>query len=67
MHHSDRGSQYWSKANLALQTSYKMQTSTSNKGDCWDAPTESLWGSLKVKSEDCMADVLQPDVKRWMK
>ena len=26
-----------------------MQSSMSRKGDCWDnAPTESLWGSLKV-------------------
>ena len=26
-----------------------MQTSLSRKGNCWDnAPTESLWGSLKV-------------------
>ncbi len=28
---------------------YKMKSSMSRKGDCWDnAPTESLWGRLKV-------------------
>ena len=30
-------------------TSYGMLSSMSRKGNCWDnAPTESLWGSLKV-------------------
>ena len=44
MHHSDRGSQYCSKAYRALQAGYKMQTSMSNKGDCWDnAPMESFF------------------------
>ena len=33
----------------ALQQAYKIQTLMSLKGDCRDnAPTESLWGSLKV-------------------
>lgn len=51
MHHSDRGSQYCSKAYRALQESYKMQTSMSNKGDCWDnAPMESFFGTLKTES-----------------
>jgi putative transposase len=28
---------------------YGMRSSMSRRGDCWDnAPTESLWGSLKV-------------------
>jgi putative transposase len=50
MHHSDRGSQYCSKAYRALQASYKMQTSMSNKGDCWDnAPMESFFGTLKTE------------------
>ncbi|ATI30352.1 transposase remnant [Ralstonia solanacearum UW551] len=32
----------------ALQA-YGMRSSMSRRGDCWDnAPTESLWGSLKV-------------------
>ena len=48
LHHSDRGSQYCSKAYRALQTSYNMQTSMSRKGDCWDnAPMESFFGTLK--------------------
>ena len=30
-------------------TGYKMKSSMSRKGDCWDnAPTESFWGRLKV-------------------
>lgn len=50
MHHSDRGSQYCSKAYRALQASYKMQTSMSRKGDCWDnAPMESFFGTLKTE------------------
>lgn len=51
LHHSDRGSQYCSKAYRALQASYKMQTSMIRKGDCRDnAPMESFFGTLKTKS-----------------
>ena len=47
--HSDRGSQYCSADFQAALTAYGMRCSMSHKGDCWDnAPTESLWGSLKV-------------------
>ena len=47
--HSDRGSQYCSHTFQDALTSYGMLSSMSRKGDCWDnAPTESLWGSLKV-------------------
>ncbi|MGA2553110.1 MAG: IS3 family transposase, partial [Burkholderiaceae bacterium] len=47
--HSDRGSQYCSHDFQAALTAYGMRSSMSRKGDCWDnAPTESLWGSLKV-------------------
>lgn len=50
VHHSDRGSQYCSKAYRTLQNSYKMQTSMSRKGGCWDnAPMESFFGSLKTE------------------
>ena len=50
MHHSDRGSQYCSKAYRTLQAGYKMQTSMSRKGDCWDnAPMESFFGTLKTE------------------
>ena len=47
--HSDRGSQYCSDEFQAALKAYGMRSSMSRKGDCWDnAPTESLWGSLKV-------------------
>jgi transposase InsO family protein len=47
--HSDRGSQYCSEDFQKALAAYGMQPSMSRKGDCWDnAPTESLWGSLKV-------------------
>jgi len=47
--HSDRGSQYCSHAYQQTLVEYGMQSSMSRKGNCWDnAPTESLWGSLKV-------------------
>ena len=47
--HSDRGSQYCSHEFQAALTAYGMQSSMSRRGNCWDnAPTESLWGSLKV-------------------
>ena len=47
--HSDRGSQYCSADFQKALTGYGMRSSMSRKGNCWDnAPTESLWGSLKV-------------------
>ena len=47
--HSDRGSQYCSGKFQDALSSYGMCSSMSRKGHCWDnAPTESLWGSLKV-------------------
>jgi len=47
--HSDRGSQYCSGDFQAELAKYGMRSSMSRKGNCWDnAPTESLWGSLKV-------------------
>ncbi len=47
--HSDRGSQYCSDEFQAALAAYGMRCSMSRKGDCWDnAPSESLWGSLKV-------------------
>ena len=47
--HSDRGSQYCSADFHAALSAYGMRCSMSRKGDCWDnAPSESLWGSLKV-------------------
>ena len=47
--HSDRGSQYCGHEFQGALKEYGMQSSMSRKGDCWDnAPTESLWGHLKV-------------------
>ena len=47
--HSDRGSQYCSEAFQDALKGYGMRSSMSRKGDCWvNAPTESLWGRLKV-------------------
>lgn len=46
--HSDRGSQYCSWEFQDALRAYGMRSSMSRKADCWDnAPTESLWGSLK--------------------
>jgi len=47
--HSDRGAQYCGHEFQSALTGYKMKSSMSRKGDCWDnAPTESFWGRLKV-------------------
>nr|WP_175962623.1 IS3 family transposase [Burkholderia pyrrocinia] len=47
--HSDRGSQYCSGLFQDTLKAYGMRSSMSRRGDCWDnAPTESLWGSLKI-------------------
>jgi putative transposase len=47
--HSDRGSQYCSHEFQQALSGYGMRSSMSRKGNCWDnAPTESLWGRLKV-------------------
>jgi len=48
IHHSDRGSQYASKAFRKLLEVNRFQGSMSRKGDCWDnAVVESFFGSLK--------------------
>ncbi len=46
--HSDRGSQYCSNEFRRLLAFYKMRSSMSRKGDCWDnAVAESFFASLK--------------------
>jgi len=46
--HSDRGSQYASRAVRKLIREHKIVGSMSRKGDCWDnAVVESFFGSLK--------------------
>ena len=48
IHHSDRGSQYASKAFRQLLKAHRIKGSMSRKGDCWDnAVVESFFGSLK--------------------
>ncbi len=48
IHHSDRGSQYASKAFRRLLKAHGFKGSTRRKGDCWDnAVVESFFGSLK--------------------
>jgi transposase InsO family protein len=48
IHHSDRGSQYASKAFRQLLRAHDYKGSMSRKGDCWDnAVVESFFGSLK--------------------
>ncbi len=48
LHHSDRGSQYASRAFQDKLAAYGMTCSMSRKGNCWDnAPTESWFNSFK--------------------
>jgi putative transposase len=48
--HSDRGSQYASLDFRAVLKKHGTSASMSRKGNCWDnAPTETLFGSLKVE------------------
>lgn len=48
IHHSDRGSQYASKAFRRLLKAHRVQGSMSRRGDCWDnAVVESFFGLLK--------------------
>ena len=48
IHHSDRGSQYASKAFRRLLKAHGILGSMSRKGDCWDnSVVESFFGSLK--------------------
>jgi putative transposase len=62
--HSDRGSQYCSADFQKALTGYGMRSSMSRKGNCWDnAPTESLWGSLKVAG--CTANASRPGATPW--
>jgi putative transposase len=48
IHHTDRGSQYCAHAYQQLVGQFRMQTSMSRRGNCYDnAPIESFWGTLK--------------------
>lgn len=46
--HSDRGSQYCSRAFARVLKQFDLKASMSRKGNCYDnAPMESFWGTLK--------------------
>jgi putative transposase len=48
VHHSDRGSQYASRAYRETLEKHRMEASMSRKGNCWDnAVMERFFGSLK--------------------
>jgi len=53
MFHSDRGSQYTSKAFCKALERRRMIQSMSRKGNCWDnAPCESFFATLKIELMD---------------
>jgi transposase InsO family protein len=55
--HSDRGSQYASRAYRALTRRRGIIQSMSRKGDCWDnAAVESFFGTLKAELRDPIWD-----------
>jgi transposase InsO family protein len=45
--HSDRGSQYCSHEFQKAIKDWDIRSSMCRKGNCWDTPPESRWGSLK--------------------
>jgi len=48
--HSNRGSQYCSREFQELIKDYRIRSSMSKKGDCWDnAVAESFFGTLKLE------------------
>jgi transposase InsO family protein len=58
MFHSDRGSQYTSKAFRRALARQRMVQSMSRKGNCWDnAPCESFFATLKIELMDGKAFV----------
>ena len=64
LHHSDRGSQYASKAFQDELAKYEMICSMSRKGDCWDnAVVESFFRSLKTERIDDTLYVTRNEAK----
>jgi putative transposase len=56
LHHSDRGSQYTSRAYRLILAQSGIMVSMSRKGNCWDnAAMESFFGSLK---EECVGNTI---------
>ena len=71
LHHSDRGSQYCSGTYRNLQVSYKMKTSMSRKGDCWERAacprgTMRQWkaSSARSKPNACITASLKPVIRQ---
>lgn len=53
LHHSDRGSQYASRAYQAVLAAHGLTGSMSRVGNCWDnAVVESFFGTLKRELVD---------------
>ena len=51
LHHSDRGSQYASRAYRELLARHRITASMSRVGDCWDnAPVESFFSTFKAEA-----------------
>jgi len=56
LHHSDRGSQYTSRAYRLMLEQSEISASMSRKGNCWDnAAMESFFGTLK---EECVGNTI---------
>ncbi len=56
LHHSDRGSQYTSRAYQIILERARMNVSMSRKGNCWDnAAMESFFGTLK---DECIGNTI---------
>jgi putative transposase len=56
LHHSDRGSQYPSRAYRLMLEQSEISVSMSRKGNCWDnAAMESFFGTLK---EECVGNTI---------
>jgi transposase InsO family protein len=69
--HSDRGSQYCSNEFRKLLAFYKMKSSMSRKGDCWDnAVAESFFASMKkeyiMRATYRTREELKSDVFRYI-
>jgi len=53
LHHTDRESQYTSRAYRGVLEHYGIELSMSRKGNCWDnAVMESFFGTLKAECTD---------------
>ena len=71
LHHSDRGSQYTSKAYRKLLDAHGMICSMSRAGDCWDnAVAESFFGTLKAElvyhENYATRDQARRDIFEWI-